>query len=54
MEAYVTRIGHYKLLEQIGEGGFGVVWMAEAGRASSPARGAEGHQAGAGLRRNLG
>jgi serine/threonine protein kinase/tetratricopeptide (TPR) repeat protein len=24
-----TRIGHYKLLEQIGEGGFGIVWMAE-------------------------
>ena len=24
-----TRIGHYKLLEHIGEGGFGVVWMAE-------------------------
>ena len=23
------RIGHYKLLEQIGEGGFGIVWMAE-------------------------
>jgi serine/threonine protein kinase len=23
------RVGHYKLLQQIGEGGFGVVWMAE-------------------------
>lgn len=24
-----ARVGHYKLLQQIGEGGFGVVWMAE-------------------------
>ena len=29
VEKPADRIGHYKLLEQIGEGGFGVVWMAE-------------------------
>jgi eukaryotic-like serine/threonine-protein kinase len=28
-EACEDRIGHYKLLQQIGEGGFGTVWMAE-------------------------
>jgi hypothetical protein len=30
-ESAGTRIGRYKLLQQIGEGGFGVVFLAEAG-----------------------
>ena len=42
------RIGRYKLLQQIGEGGFGTVWMAEQMRAGVAARGAEDHQAGHG------
>ena len=43
-----TVIGPYKLLEQIGEGGFGVVFMAEQTAAGPPQGGAEGAQAGHG------
>ena len=43
-----TVIGPYKLLEQIGEGGFGVVFMAEQTAAGPPQGRAEGHQAGHG------
>ena len=41
-------LGPYKLLEQIGEGGFGTVYMAEQTQPVQRARGAEGHQAGHG------
>ena len=43
-----TVIGPYKLLEQIGEGGFGVVFMAEQTAAGPPQGRPEGAQAGHG------
>ena len=43
-----SRIGPYKLLQSIGEGGCGVVYMAEQDGAGAPARRAQGHQAGDG------
>ncbi len=39
------RIGRYKLLQKIGEGGAGVVYMAEQEEPVRRRRGAQGHQA---------
>ncbi len=43
-----TVIGPYKLMEQIGEGGMGVVYVAEQIAARAPQGRPEGHQAGDG------
>ena len=43
-----ARSGPTSCSQQIGEGGFGTVWMAEQERAGAAARGAEDHQAGHG------
>ena len=44
-EGVGTVIGPYKLLEQIGEGGMGVVYVAEQTAARPPQGGPEDHQA---------
>ena len=43
-----TQIGPYKLLQQLGEGGFGVIYMAEQTRACRTAGRPQDHQAGHG------
>ena len=49
LETSGTQVGPYKLLQQIGEGGMGVVYMAEQHRAGQAPRGPQDHQAGHGL-----
>jgi hypothetical protein len=41
-----TQIGRYKLLQQIGGGGFGIICLAEQQEPVSPRGGAQGYQAG--------